>query len=110
MVEKKYKKIDALIRQFAHELKKEIPVEKILLFGSHAQGTAKRDSDIDVLVVSPRFARGRYMEHMQYLFRKAAKVNSLLEPIPAAPGDVENPDKRFFVGQIVPSARVYNFR
>lgn len=110
MAKKKYKEINAIIRRFARELKKEIPVEKILLFGSYAQGTANKDSDIDILVVSPHFATGRHMEHMQYLFRKAAKVNSLLEPIPAAPRDVKKPDKRIFIGQILPSAKVYYFR
>lgn len=102
-------KIDKLINHFAEELKKEIPVEKILLFGSYAQGNSDMNSDIDLVVVSPFFKKGRYIAHMQYLFRKAAKISSLLEPIPAAPSEIKNPDKRFFLGQIIKSAKVYNF-
>lgn len=53
MAKKKNKKINALIKRFTEELKKEIPVEKILLFGSYAEGNPKIDIDIDLIVVSP---------------------------------------------------------
>ena len=58
MAKKKNKKIDELINRFGKELMKEIPVEKILLFGSYAKG---------------------------------------------------NPDKRVFLGQIIKTAKIYNF-
>ena len=109
MAAKKNGKVNRLIRQFANELKKEISVEKIFLFGSYATGNPTKDSDIDVIVVSPAFAKGRHIVHMQYLFRKAAKVDSLLEPIPAAPSEISNPDKRTFLGQVLKTASVYNF-
>ena len=109
MAKKKNKKIDELINRFGKELMKEIPVEKILLFGSYAKGNFDIDSDIDLVVVSPSFAKGNYITHMQYLFRKASKVSSLLEPIPATPGEIDNPDKRLFLGQIIKIAKVYNF-
>ncbi|MBU0693733.1 MAG: nucleotidyltransferase domain-containing protein [Candidatus Omnitrophica bacterium] len=109
MAKKKNKKIDELIYRFAEELKKDIPIEKILLFGSYAQGKSKIDSDIDLIVVSPTFAKGKYIANMQYLFRKASKLNSLLEPIPAAPSEIKNFDRRVFPGQIIESAKVYNF-
>ncbi len=32
-----------------------IPVEKMILFGSYAKGTAHSDSDIDIAVVSKKF-------------------------------------------------------
>lgn len=109
MAKKKNKKIDEIIYRFANELKKDIPVEKILLFGSYAKGYPRMDSDIDLIVVSSYFVKGRHIDHMQYLFRKAAIVNSLLEPIPATPLEVEHPDKRVFLGQIMKSVKVYNF-
>ena len=102
-------KVDTLIKLFVEELKKEIPVEKILLFGSYAKGESNQESDIDLIVVSPSFAKGKYITHMQYLFRKAAKISPLLEPIPATPSEIENPDRRVFLGQIIKSAKVYNF-
>ena len=109
MAKKKNKKIDELINRFGKELMKEIPVEKILLFGSYAKGNFDINSDIDLVVVSSSFAKGNYITHMQYLFRKASKVSSLLEPIPATPIEIDNPDKRLFLGQIIKTAKVYNF-
>jgi predicted nucleotidyltransferase len=110
MAEKISKEINQTVRRFAAELQKEILVEKIFLFGSHAYGSARPDSDIDLLVVSPQFSKGRYITHMQYLFRKAAAINSRIEPIPVAPEAIKRPDKRLFLGQILPTAKVFAFR
>lgn len=109
MLKKKNKEIDKLIYNLAEELKKEIPVAKILLFGSYAKGNYRKDSDIDVLVVSPYFKEGNYISHMQYLFRAASKVSSRLEPIPVTPAEINHPDKRVFPGQVIKTAKVYNF-
>ena len=79
------------------------------MFGSYAAGRQHKDSDIDVVVVSPAFSRGRYISHMQYLFRKAARVSSLLEPIPASPDEISAPDSRIFLGQILQGAKIYEF-
>lgn len=42
-------KIDAMVRRIV----KHFDPEKIILFGSHARGTAGPDSDVDFLVVMP---------------------------------------------------------
>ncbi len=105
----KKNKVDNLIKTFAAELKKEIPINKIFLFGSYAKGNPAPDSDIDIIVVSPFFSKGRYITHIQYLFRKASRIDSRLEPIPAGPADIVKPDKRLFLGQVIASAKVYNF-
>ena len=109
MVKKELEKAKKIIRHFTEELKKEIPIEKILLFGSYANGHPGKDSDIDVIVVSKVFAKGKHMAHMQYLFRKAARINSLLEPFPAAPSEIKKPDPRIFPGQIIKTALVFKY-
>ena len=109
MAKKKNKEVDFIIKRFASELKQDIPVDKIFLFGSYATGRQGKNSDIDVVVVSSAFSRGKYISHMQYLFRKAARVSSLLEPVPASPSELNNPDPRIFLGQILSKAKVYNF-
>jgi predicted nucleotidyltransferase len=58
-----------------------IPVESLVLYGSYAKGTASRDSDIDVLVVSSLFdaePRARVGE----LWRLTLEVDSRIEPMP----------------------------
>ena len=53
-----------------------------IIFGSHATGRSDRWSDIDVLVVSPRFDAPRNRRDIDLLWRLAAKSDSRIEPIP----------------------------
>jgi uncharacterized protein len=41
------------IREFADRVAREFHPERIILFGSYADGTATEDSDVDLLVVMP---------------------------------------------------------
>jgi predicted nucleotidyltransferase len=53
-----------------------------IIFGSHATDRSDRWSDIDVLVVSPRFDAPRNRQDIDLLWRLAAKSDSRIEPIP----------------------------
>lgn len=104
---KKKTGIEKSISLFVEALKKEIPVEKVILFGSCARARNTRYSDIDIIVVSSYFVRKKKIESMQYLFHIAAKVDSRIEPIPATPEELRKCDPRTFLGQAVSSGRVY---
>jgi uncharacterized protein len=43
---------------FRKDISKEYPIKKMILFGSRASGKITRHSDIDLILVSPKF-RGR---------------------------------------------------
>lgn len=45
--------VQKLIREMVKRIVSQFNPEKIILFGSHARGTAGPDSDIDLLVVMP---------------------------------------------------------
>jgi predicted nucleotidyltransferase len=49
-----------VIRRFARVVAREFRPAKIILFGSHAHGTAHADSDVDILVVMP--ARNKHSQ------------------------------------------------
>lgn len=53
-----------------------------VIFGSRARGTEDVMSDIDVLVVSPRFDDSREQNDINLLWRVAARSDSRIEPVP----------------------------
>jgi len=58
-----------------------IPATGAVMYGSHARGTARPDSDIDVLVVSPAFDSDRWSCDKE-LWRLTLKVDPRIEPVP----------------------------
>ncbi len=98
-------KIIEIIRGFCAELKQEIPIKEIILFGSYAQGNAKEYSDIDLAVISDWFEGKPKIENMQYLSRIAAAYNSLIEALPFTEEEYINLDKRSFLASIIKRGR-----
>jgi predicted nucleotidyltransferase len=41
------------IEEFSRKVGQEFGAERVILFGSHAQGVATEDSDVDLLVIAP---------------------------------------------------------
>lgn len=71
-------------------IKKGIPVEQMILFGSYAKGTAKPWSDVDVCVVSPTFGKNSYDERVR-LAKLTLSVDTMIEPHPYHPNDLNDP-------------------
>ena len=78
------------IKQYSEKLQKAgIPVDKLIIFGSYAKGTAKSWSDIDVCVVSKQFGTNRHSERV--LLMQAKDQSSLdIEPHPYHPDDLNS--------------------
>lgn len=57
-------KIDIMsaLSEFKDKLSKKIKVQKMVLFGSYATGKYTKDSDIDLLIVSPDFKDKRFIK------------------------------------------------
>lgn len=53
---------------------------KVYLFGSYTNGTATKDSDIDVAVVVDSIGDD-WMEKTTFLWQKTMNVNTLIEPV-----------------------------
>lgn len=73
-----YKKNGAkkILAQFIKETKKKIPVEKVILFGSHAAGTPKKYSDIDIAVISPNFSGMNEFKRIKLLLDCVHRIKS----------------------------------
>jgi len=79
-----------IIKKFVKRLQQEgISVDRVFLYGSYAAGKGRRDSDIDVAIVSKDFGKDRVEEGMA-LYRIAGKVDTRLEPVPISVEAYEN--------------------
>ncbi len=45
------------LKKFKQTVEKNAGVSKVILFGSLAEGTATKDSDVDLIIVSPAFSK-----------------------------------------------------
>lgn len=83
--------IKEVIQKFKETLAKQgINTDKIILFGSHARGTADKYSDIDVVVISKDFAVMGFKQRCEVLGRAIAEIMEPIEPLAYTPEEFEN--------------------
>ena len=84
------KKIEKEIKEYIYALKEDnLPIKKVILFGSYAKDKQKSWSDIDLCIVSPRFKNAFIA--MQYLFLKRLKDKTpVISPVGFSPQDFED--------------------
>ena len=71
------------VRNYLKKVQKEgIVIRFGVVFGSQVTGQADHLSDIDLLVVSPRFDGSRDRRDIDLMWRLAARTHSRIEPIP----------------------------
>lgn len=81
------KEIKKLVQQYRLRVKDAgIPVEKVIVFGSYARGNARKDSDIDVCVVSPKFGKDEITEFGELNFLRW-KLDNRIEAHPVSSKD-----------------------
>ena len=69
-----------IIQQFKQALESlNIRVEQVILFGSYAVGTAREDSDIDLVVISSSFSGKTYWERIEILTEAIYEVFAPIE-------------------------------
>lgn len=103
--------IVAAIQNYLRYVKQQgIPVSFGVLFGSYAKNTAHQLSDIDSLVVSPRFDGVLSTNEHENLWMYAARTDRRIEPIPVGEKQFETDNNSIIVvvarreGQITPLA------
>lgn len=92
------KQVINIVQRYAEALKKDIEIDRIIIFGSYLKGLAHIDSDIDVAVVSPNLT-GNVIENQLLLMKYRREIDLRIEPVPFAPADfnAQNP----FVREII---------
>lgn len=67
---------------YINKLKQQIPVEKVVLFGSYAKGSYTKDSDVDLAVFSPAFDNMSRVDGLTFLLMQALGYNIDIQPQP----------------------------
>ena len=64
------RKLKRYLQEFANEISQEYSLASLYLFGSQAWGKPKKDSDVDLLVVSKSFQGKRKLQRAPPLYMK----------------------------------------
>ena len=82
-----------VVRRYLQVLvEQDIPAPQAVVFGSQATGRAHAWSDIDLLVISPKYDSQRTREDINLLWRIAARTDSRIEPIPVGERQYQEDD------------------
>ena len=80
MAKKISKKVRNIVKEYVSELRNDIDIDRVIVFGSQVNGKASNVSDIDVAIISDFFDSNKY--NYSYLFQKLWKVeNSNIDPV-----------------------------
>jgi predicted nucleotidyltransferase/predicted HTH domain antitoxin len=102
----KQHRVTALIRRYVVALEaRGIPVERVILFGSHATGRAQPWSDIDIAVISPKFDTMSLLERYEQLGLANCDLQAPLEVVGFSPIQVANCEPESFLAEILTTGR-----
>jgi predicted nucleotidyltransferase len=68
------------LTQFLQNVTQTIKVEQLIIFGSYLEGTAKPESDIDVLVISDNFKPLDEEQRLDILYDAAENIEPVIHP------------------------------
>jgi predicted nucleotidyltransferase len=95
------KKIIKIARLYARKVKNYLPVDMIVLYGSHVKGTATKSSDIDIAVIVDKLSDD-YLKVSTDLFDLVRSINKRIEPVLLC----RSKDKGGFLESIVKNGKI----
>jgi predicted nucleotidyltransferase len=99
-----FEAVNQLCRQYADDVRSAMPVDKVMLFGSYAKGTADEQSDIDICFFLDNYGGKRRMDIMRDLFWLMHRYKGIyFEPIVFETSELDNDNP--FVKEILRTGR-----
>ena len=84
-------KVKSIISKYIRNLNSlGITVERIILFGSQTKGKFKKESDIDIAVISSDFEKMGLWDRAKYLGRAARDIPHPIESMGFCPAQLKN--------------------
>jgi len=103
-----FETVNELVKNYARDVSNAFPVDKVVLFGSHAKGTATAQSDIDVCFFLSDFGELRRVDiikELLSLMRNYKRVH--FEPIVFPTAELQNDNP--FVKEILRTGKEISF-
>ena len=82
-------KVVNIAKQYAVAVRKDMDANSIFMYGSHAKGTATKDSDIDIAVVVNKVP-GVYLDAVSLLWKLTRSIDHDIEPVLLTAADDES--------------------
>ena len=93
--------IEKILFEYIQNLRKEIQIKSVILFGSYAKSSWDKDSDIDLAIFSDSFSRRNRAESIAFLLEKALQYDLDIQPMAFDENDFENYKDNPFIKEIV---------
>jgi len=90
------KKTDKKIESFAGRIKNNLNIDRIILFGSRAKGTFKKNSDYDFILVSKDFKGEKFTDRISKIY-PYWKYNESIEPLCYTPEEFNKLKKQITI-------------
>lgn len=96
--------VNQIVRQYVEDVKKAMPIDKAVLYGSYAKGTASEYSDIDICFFSKAFEDKHSIDVVTDLLGLARKYRGVyIEPNAFPTSEIENDNP--FVKEVLRTGR-----
>lgn len=83
--------VQEVIEEYIRELGKQIPIQKVILFGSYAKGTTHKYSDVDIAIFSDYFKDMSRVDGIYFLLLTAMDYDIDIEPQPFTMDEYHEP-------------------
>ncbi len=80
--------------------------ERVILYGSYAQGQAREDSDIDLIVVSKDFEGKNLRERLEILGIAAVRIMQPVQAQGYTPAEIDSDEKSSFVKEVLKYGKI----
>ncbi len=95
------------VRAYVAELERlGVPVERVVLYGSHEHGDPHADSDMDLAVFSEAFGPPNYLEFSGVLSKAKWNTESMIEAIGYHPSVLANVTPISFLHEIITTGEI----
>ena len=98
-----------IVNQYISDVRAVLPIDKVYLYGSYANGTAQWDSDVDLCFFSESYAAHEIMQIIGRLFELKRRYNKVICLAPNAfPSSEMNNDNPFVKEILQKGTEIYS--